>query len=308
MNWFGLLNCDKPAGITSRDLVNVVQRRLRKIKVGHAGTLDPMATGVLVLGIGPAARLVPYVQKFPKHYRGTFRLGCTSPSGDTESEIEIPAGLREPMLAELQSMLPQLTGRITQTPSAYSAIHIDGKRAYQRIRAGETFQMPSRQVDIHELQILRYEYPELELDVVCGTGTYIRSLGVDLARAVGSDAVMTQLRRLSIGPFHEQDAISIEQLREHDLQPLLVSPLLAVNQLQRVVINAGDERRLRNGLPISAESSAEEIPGDVAVDAIDTVQEAAAVNEQGVLCAIVQHKQAAWYPARVFPLCDSATS
>jgi tRNA pseudouridine55 synthase len=298
--------------MTSRDLVNVVQRRLRKIKVGHAGTLDPMATGVLVMGIGPAARLVPYVQKFPKHYRGMFRLGCTSPSDDTESPIEVPVGLREPTLGELSGALPQLTGRISQTPSAYSAIHIDGKRAYQRIRAGETFQMPSRMVDVYELRILRYEYPELELEVVCGSGTYIRSIGVDLARAVGSNAVMTQLRRHSIGPFHERDAVSIDQLQDQDLMPLLVSPLVAVRDLRRIDIDASEEQRLRNGLPISPELIDRASPHRVAVDdavqgVLDDVEEAAAVNGQGVLCAIVQYKHAAWHPARVFPPCGSVT-
>ncbi len=117
MSLFGFLNCDKPAGMTSRDVVNVVQRRLRKVKVGHAGTLDPMAEGVLVLGVGPAVRLVPFVQRYRKHYRGSFRLGVCSESGDTESELSEPSGLHVPSLAELRSAAPQLVGRIDANPT-----------------------------------------------------------------------------------------------------------------------------------------------------------------------------------------------
>ena len=303
MSLFGFLNCDKPAGMTSRDVVNVVQRRLRKVKVGHAGTLDPMAEGVLVLGVGPAVRLVPFVQRYRKHYRGSFRLGVCSESGDTESELSAPSGLHVPSPAELRSAAPQLVGRITQTPPTYSAIHIDGKRAYQRIRAGEVFDMPTRQVDVYSLEVTRCEFPEMELDVVCGSGTYIRTLGIDLARAVGSDAVMTSLRRHAMGPFLGQRSVWIEQLREDDLESMLESPVLAVQDLPRLIVDADASRRLGHGLGIDGEPSDAE--GNHITSDWQEGEEVAALTEQHQLRAIVRRKRSAWYPYRVFPLRES---
>ncbi len=299
MSLFGFLNCAKPAGMTSRDVVNVVQRRLRKIKVGHAGTLDPIAEGVLVLGVGPAARLVPYVQRYPKHYRGTFQLGVCSESGDTESELSTPAGLHQPSMAELQAAAPQFVGCIEQTPPTYSAIHIDGKRAYERIRAGEVFEMPTRQVEVHSLEVLRYEYPEMELDIVCGSGTYIRTIGFDLARAVGSVAVMTGLHRRAIGPFHSESAISVEQLREDDLPSRLLPPELAIQDLPRLIVDTEASRRLGHGLEIDGQVI--DAQGVAVLDEWEDGAEAAALSEQQHLRAIVRRKRSAWYPYRVFP-------
>ena len=302
MSSFGFLTCDKPAGMTSRDVVNVVQRRLRKVKVGHAGTLDPMAEGVLVLGVGPAVRLVPFVQRYRKHYRGRFRLGACSESGDTESELSEPSGLHVPSLDELRSASRQLVGRIEQTPPTYSAIHIEGKRAYQRVRAGEVFDMPTRDVDVYSLDVRRCDFSEMEmeLDVVCGSGTYIRTLGIDLARAVGSVAVMTALRRYAIGPFLNERSISIERLREDDLESMLESPAMAVQDLPRLVVDAQASLRLGHGLGIDGEPSDPE--GNRITSEWQDGDEVAAMNEQDQLRAIVRRKQSAWYPYRVFPL------
>lgn len=300
---FGLLNCDKPPGMTSRDVVNVVQRRLQKVKVGHAGTLDPMADGVLVLGVGPAVRLVPHVQQYRKHYRGTFRLGSSSESGDIECEVFEPDGLNVPNLEEILSTLPRFIGCIEQTPPSYSAIHVDGKRAYQRVRAGESFEMPKRQVDIHSLNVLRFEYPEIELDVVCGSGTYIRTIGVDLARAVGSDAVMTQLRRHAIGPFAIEQSVSIDQLRDDKLSAILLSPALAVQDLPRLIVDAEASRRLGHGKLIDGEVL--DANGHPISDTRQSEFEVAALTESGQLRAILRRKSNAWHPHRVFPLPES---
>lgn len=288
--------------MTSRDVVNVVQRRLRKIKVGHAGTLDPMAEGVLVLGVGPAVRLVPFVQQYPKQYRGTFRLGVCSPSEDIESELSEPQGMAVPTLDELTVAASRMIGRIEQTPPAYSAIHIDGKRAYERVRAGEVFEMPTRQVDVHSFEILRYEYPEVEIEVRCGSGTYIRSLGVDLAKAVGTVAVMTQLRRLAIGPFREDQAISIDQLRNDDLAPSLLPAVLAVQPLPRLIVDATECDKLGYGQCIEGEPQAP--TEDWAVGDIEANQ-VAAITQDGQLRAIVRRRGSAWQPFRVFPLAAS---
>ncbi|NND97997.1 MAG: tRNA pseudouridine(55) synthase TruB [Pirellulaceae bacterium] len=291
---FGFLNCDKPPGITSRDVVNVVQRRLRpaKIKVGHCGTLDPLAEGVLVIGVGAAVRLVPYVQQQPKQYRGKFRLGASSETGDLEKGFTEHPDLPTPSLDQLQSARQSLIGLIQQVPPAYSAIWVDGQRAYERVRRGEDVEMPSRQVMIHDLQIVSMNYPEFELDIVCGSGTYIRTLGIDLARAVGSTAVMTHLKRTGVGDFSIESAVTIDQLRDAPLEPLLFPPIRAVSHLPRLVVDEDGSQRLANGLCVEGTPS-----GDV-----NEQSDVAAVNEVGELRAILRRKSRGWCPYRVFPL------
>jgi tRNA pseudouridine55 synthase len=308
MNWFGFLNCDKPPGMTSRDVVNVAQRRLKKIKVGHAGTLDPLAEGVLVLGLGPAARLVTHVQSYRKHYFGTFRLGEHSPSEDIESETTRPAGLPTPSKESLELAAQEMVGCITQTPSAFSAIHVNGKRAYQRARAGEVFEMPSRQVDVFSVEVMRYDFPELVLSVSCGSGTYIRSIGADLAKKVGTCAVMTALRRDAIGPFHEGDAIDIQTLKEADLAKFLLPPTLAIKNLRRAVVNAEDCQKIRFGQTLDCSPMPPPDPTtpmtSTAVQSTQTEStnlDVAAIDQQGDLVAILRRKGDQWHPYRVFP-------
>ena len=298
MRPFGFLNCDKPTGVTSRDVVNVVQRRLGKVKVGHAGTLDPLADGVLVLGVGSASRLVPYVQRYRKHYRGTFHLGAESESGDIECEVIQPPGLPIPTRQQLESAAGNLVGTIEQTPPTYSAIHIDGKRAYQRIRAGEVFEMPKRLVEVDSMRVLRYDFPEIELDIVCGSGTYIRSIGIDLARAVGTVAVMTQLRRLAVGPFLVENAVPLDRLRHDDLDAMLSPAIFGVRDLPRLIVDAEASRRLGHGLGIDGVlESGDRWPDSKPVDGT----EAAAVTEADRLRAIVRRRKSMWSPYRVFP-------
>jgi tRNA pseudouridine55 synthase len=280
--------------MTSRDVVNVVQRRVRPIKVGHAGTLDPLAKGVLVLGVGPAVRLVPYVQQLPKHYQATFRLGQSSVSGDLEGEVLQHPELPLPSLDQLQTASVQLTGTIEQIPPAHSAIWVDGKRAYKRVRAGEQVEMPSRTVRVESLVILSYDYPELELDIVCGSGTYIRTLGIDLAKQAGSTAVMAYLQRTGVGDFRVEDAITIDQLREEPLESMLLPAVRSVPHLPRLEIDAEQSIRLGHGLCIDGEPI-----GDRAATQID---EAAAVVQDDHLRAIVRRKRGQWYPYRVFPV------
>ena len=195
MTLFGLLNIDKPRGLTSRDAVNRVERLVRPAKAGHAGTLDPLATGVLVICVGQATRLIQYVQQMRKQYRATFLLGCTSESDDTERELVAIPNAIVPTLEQIDAALPQFMGDIQQRPPAHSAIKIGGKRAYKLARKGADFELAERTVTIHQINLLRYEYPELELDVECGSGTYIRSLGRDLGAASGIGGVMSALER-----------------------------------------------------------------------------------------------------------------
>jgi len=283
--------------MTSRDVVNVVQRRLpRKTKVGHAGTLDPLAEGVLVLGVGPAVRLVPYVQQQPKHYLATFRIGSSSVSGDLEGDISEFPDLPIPTREQLEQAARDLTGQIEQVPPAHSAIWINGKRAHQRIRAGETFDMPSRKVEIHVLNITRYEFPEVDLDVMCGSGTYIRTLGIDLAVNAGSTAVMSFLSRTGVGPFVIENALSVDVLREETLDVHLLSPSLAVQHLPQIEVTADDAQRLGHGLCLN---EVEFIDSERMID--QDVSEAAAITPDGQLRAIVRLKRGQWCPHRVFP-------
>jgi tRNA pseudouridine55 synthase len=292
MSLFGFLCCNKPPGMTSRDLVNVVQRRLRdqpnrkNVKVGHAGTLDPLAEGVLVIAVGPASRLVPYVQQQPKHYRATFRLGQSTISGDLEGEITRHPDLPQPNRQQIDDAAKGLVGTIQQTPPAHSAIWVDGQRAYKRVRSGESVQMPSRDVEVHSLDVLRYEFPEIDLDIVCGSGTYIRSIGMDLAIAAGSVAVMSHLIRLGVGPFVIDDALTVDRLRDDDLQSMILPATIGVQHLQQIEIDQADSERLGHGKHIDAEPAG---------------TEAAVVTQDGQLRAIVRWKENAWYPYRVFP-------
>jgi len=171
MSLFGLLNLNKPPGVTSRRVVDRVQRLVKPAKVGHAGTLDPLASGVLVLGIGPATRLVEYVQEMPKHYRATFLLGRTSTTEDVDGDVTELDGAVPPKRERLERVAEEMTGEIEQRPPIYSALKVSGRRAYDLARAGGRVELAPRTVRIDRLEIVRYEYPELCLDVTCGGGT-----------------------------------------------------------------------------------------------------------------------------------------
>jgi tRNA pseudouridine55 synthase len=191
----GLLLCDKPAGITSHDVVDQTRRRLgRGIKVGHAGTLDPFATGLLVVLVGRATRIQRFVMALPKRYVVTARFGATSTTGDPEGEITETGRVPEGDL-----VLP--TGVVRQRPPAYSAVKIKGRRAYKLARAGETFEMPEREVTVYRFDETRRAGAERDFVIECSSGTYVRSLIADLG-----DAYCTALRRTRIGEFEVADA------------------------------------------------------------------------------------------------------
>jgi tRNA pseudouridine55 synthase len=245
------LNIDKPAGPTSRDVVNQIQEMVRPNKVGHAGTLDPLATGVLVVAVGPATRLVDYVQRFSKEYLGVFLLGRSSPSFDVDtatSELPHPP---VPSREELEAVLPRFQGTILQTPPAFSAVKVSGRRAHELARRGEAPPLVAREVTIHELRVERYDYPMLELRIVCSSGTYVRSLGHDLAVALGTDAVMSALRRLAVGPFRVEEAVPPMGLAPEAIKQYLLSPLLALGSMPRVTLSADELRRVGLGQTIA---------------------------------------------------------
>jgi tRNA pseudouridine55 synthase len=291
----GILNVDKPAGLTSRDVVNQIERLLGKPKCGHAGTLDPLATGVLVVCIGQATRLIQYVQRMPKHYRGTFLLGRRSATDDVEGDIEDLADAPQPTRAEVEAALPAFLGDIQQRPPSHSAIKVDGQRAYDRARRGEEFELPARTVSIHRLELLRYEYPELELSIECGSGTYVRSLGRDLAAALGTAAVMSALVRTAIGQFRVEDAVQLDGLTTEAVDANLQPPLAALRELPRIALTDRQLVELRHGRPIDVRDLVRP-PAEATSPA-----EWAAVDPAGRLAAILFEKlpNQLW-PARNF--------
>ena len=197
---------DKPAGISSFGVVARVRRYLtqqagHRVKVGHCGTLDPFATGLLILVSGKFTRRAGEFSGLDKVYSATIRLGATSTTGDPEGEITERQVGKIPALADIERAIADFTGEITQTPPAYSAIKVNGQRAYRLARAGQEVNMPSRQVIIYWIRLVSYHYPDLVIETKVSSGTYIRSLAADIGQALGTGAYTTSLRRLSIGDY-----------------------------------------------------------------------------------------------------------
>lgn len=217
----GFLLIDKPAGMTSFGVVARVRRQLsqqfgKKIKVGHTGTLDPFATGLMIIVVGDYCKRAAEFSKLDKSYEATMRFGATSTTGDPEGDITLVPG-PEPTRAQIDAVLPQFTGVIRQTPPIFSAIKIDGQRAYKLAREGKTVEMPSRSVTIHSLQITDYNYPELHFTCHVSSGTYIRTLAQDLAIALGTSGYTTQLRRTQVGQWMVKNAHDPENISAADL-------------------------------------------------------------------------------------------
>lgn len=210
----GLVVVDKPGGITSHDVVARVRRLAGVRKVGHAGTLDPMATGVLVLGVGRATRLLGHLTTADKRYAATIRLGVTTTTDDADGEVVETRPTDELSEEAVRSALSALVGEIDQVPSSVSAIKVDGRRAYARVRAGEQVDLPARRVVVHEIAVTALALPTLDVEVHCSSGTYVRSLARDLGAALGVGGHLTALRRTAVGPFRLADARTLDELAD----------------------------------------------------------------------------------------------
>jgi tRNA pseudouridine55 synthase len=247
-DWFGVVNLNKPAGWSSRQAVDHVKKLVRPAKIGHAGTLDPLATGVLVLCLGQATRLVPYVHKLTKSYLAQFLLGCTSPTDDTEGELEDLPCAPELTCEQIKAALPQFVGEIEQVPPAYSAVKLKGQRAYDLARRGKTPRIEPRKVLVESISLLAWEPPRLDLEIVCGSGTYIRSIGRDLARSLGSGGVMSALTRTAIGPFLLADALAPAEITPRSLPAQMKPAQTALCGMPQITASAEMLERLRRGL------------------------------------------------------------
>jgi tRNA pseudouridine55 synthase len=243
----GLLLVDKPAGVTSHDVVLAARRAFGESRIGHAGTLDPFATGLLVLLLGRATRLLPYLDGVPKEYEATIALGRETETDDLEG-----ATVREappPSDDAIAEAVAQLTGELAQIPPAYSAKRIAGRRAYEAARAGEALTLAAAHVRVFAWRGLVRDGERLRATIACGGGTYIRALARDLGRLTGSAAHLAALRRVRSGPFHVSDAVSLESMRagEASLRPALD----ALPTIPHVTLDADDAERVLRGIAVT---------------------------------------------------------
>lgn len=249
---FGLLNIHKPPGVTSRDVVNVVARLVRPAKAGHAGTLDPLAEGVLIVCVGPATRLIEYVQQMPKRYRGEFLLGRESPTEDVEGQVTELENPPIPSRAELELAASSMIGTIAQLPPQFSALKVAGRRAYDAARRGEAIDLAPRPITIYDLDVIEYDYPWLVLDVRCGSGTYVRSLGRDLAAKLQTAAVMSALARTEIGPFALANATRLADLDAAALRTAMLPATLALGTMPTRTLTEPELTEIIAGRTIAA--------------------------------------------------------
>lgn len=301
MDRCGLIVLNKPPGITSRQAVDVVKRLVRPAKTGHAGTLDPLAAGVLVVCVGPATRLIEYVQRMPKRYLATFRLGQSSPTEDVEGPIAFHPEAPQPTLDEIRLAAARLTGEIMQRPPAFSALKVQGRRAYELARAGREVELQPRPVTIYRLDVLHYDFLALTLEIECSSGTYVRSLGRDLAELLGTHAVMASLLRTAIGGFRLEDACPVDRLSRENIADCLLPPERAVAALPAVYFDAGETRRIVQGLGVvrCEETSEEHLAG---------VEHAAFGPEGRLIGIVVRLPDGAWRAVRNLPVTPEAAA
>jgi tRNA pseudouridine55 synthase len=245
----GVIPIDKPVGASSRRVVDAVAKAVGMKTVGHAGTLDPLASGVVVVCVGHATRLVDFVHALPKAYSATFLLGRSSPSDDLETAVEIEENPIVPTLAQIEAAAGCQRGEILQRPCDYSAVHVDGKRAYRLARKGREFSLEPKRVRIDRLDITGYDWPRLAVEVVCSSGTFIRAIGRDLAAALGTTSVMESLVRTSVGPFSRAAAMPLAEVASTGLGGRLLPAAAAVPHLPRITLG-GDvlAAAIRGGL------------------------------------------------------------
>ncbi len=287
---FGFLNVDKPYGLTSHDVVGKIRRGLSVKKVGHAGTLDPLATGVLVVCLGHATRLSEYVMHTQKRYTAHIMLGATTTTYDAEGEIVTQHPADHLTQSDVEAVLPRFTGDIQQLPPLYSAIKKDGKKLYELARAGQTVDLQPRDVTIHSLSVLSGSAPSFSLDVSCGSGTYIRSLAHDIGAALGVGAYLTDLRRTASGAFFATDALNLDSLlTDENWQTNLTPPHVALSHIPALYLGEPDAEHIRHGRSPHALAAP-----------TDAQALARAYAPNGDFMAILRAENGNWRPHKVF--------
>ncbi|SMX98746.1 tRNA pseudouridine55 synthase [Brevibacterium iodinum ATCC 49514] len=256
----GVLVCDKPQGLSSHGVVSRIRRWFGTKKVGHAGTLDPMATGVLVLGLGRGTKLLTYITGVSKTYFATIRLGSSTPTDDADSEPDRfadPSDLARVDAASIEAAVAKLRGPIDQVPSAVSAIKVDGKRSYARVRAGEDVELKARRVEVSEFQIIDIRFSsadghiDVDVEVDCSSGTYVRALARDIGTDLGIFGHLTALRRTRVGDFHIDQAVTLPEDLDVPAPTLISLAEAARTFLPVVTVDADRARALMQGKTVA---------------------------------------------------------
>ncbi|MDH5606361.1 MAG: tRNA pseudouridine(55) synthase TruB [Anaerolineae bacterium] len=287
----GVLVIDKPVGLTSHDVVQIVRRGTGIRRAGHTGTLDPRASGVLVVLVGPAVRLSEYVSASDKRYQATIRMGSSTETYDAEVEPteEVEVNTTEEEFTEL---LKGYIGEVEQVPPPYSAVKVDGKKAYERAREGEEVELEPRMINVYNLEVLEWALPEVVIDVYCSSGTYVRSLAHDLGEELGVGAHLVGLRRTKSGQFTLRDAVSLRRLKESfeagTWAQFLIPAGEALGDWHTIELDGELLEKVRNGHRFPAEEG--------------RTGWARAVSEQGDLVALLEvvEETQEWQPRKVF--------
>ena len=285
----GLLLVDKPAGVTSHDVVLAARRAFGEKRIGHAGTLDPFATGLLVLLFGRATRLLPHLDGVPKEYEAVIAFGSETVTDDLGGDVVRQAP--PPSDEAIAAALPLLTGALQQVPPAYSAKRVAGRRAYEAARAGQALELAPATVEVFEWRDVRRDGDSLHATIACGEGTYIRALARDLGRLTGSAAHLVALRRSRSGPFHVRDAVTLDQLRAGGAH--LRPALDALPTLPRIVLSDADAERVLRGIAVERGVAGSEAARAALVD-----------ERSGALLALAEGDGPRWQPRVVMQRVD----
>lgn len=288
----GFLNVNKPLKLTSHDVVARVRRRYKELtgskKVGHAGTLDPLATGVLVLCLGGATRLSDYVMHTTKQYHAQITLGQTTTTYDAEGDTVTEADASHIRQADVEAVLPQFTGNIQQVPPMYSAIKVDGQKLYDLARDGKTIERQARDITITSLKIMSWKSPIFELDVVCSSGTYIRSLAYDIGQILGVGAYLSGLERVASGNFHVDSSITLDTIMNDDgWHEHIISPQAALSDRPSIILTEEQLQLIQNGQFIARTDNTD-------------VEFMYAYTMAGEFAAILTPRDEFWKPHKVF--------
>lgn len=261
----GVLVVDKETGPTSHDVVSRLRRLLSMRRIGHCGTLDPLATGVLIVCLGKYTRLNEWLTEGEKEYLATFHLGGTSDTGDAEGKITSSGAVSRPLRREIEKEIKTFEGAIEQVPPAFSAVKVDGVRSYVRARRREAVSLPPRNVHIAQIQLLNFEYPLLHLRIVCSKGTYIRSLAIDLGMRFGCGAYVQELRRTRVGNLHIGDALTLGDVgmavEKGDFPRYLVPISRALEGWPQISLTAEKIRGFVHGIRVPIDAAPEGEPG-----------------------------------------------
>lgn len=283
----GFLNIDKPAGVTSHDVVATIRRLVGQKRVGHGGTLDPAATGVLPIALGEATKLVGYLVEGRKGYRAEVRLGVATTTDDADGEVIAARPVPPLTHADLRRALESFSGVIQQVPPLYSAIQIGGQRMYDRARRGEMIALAPRAVEIYRIDLLDWQPPIATLAIECGKGTYVRAIARDLGALLGCGAHLQALRRTRVGPLTLESSVSLQTLLDDPVQltHALLPPEMAVADWPRADVDESVAQRIRNGMPVPLALAGDQVR---------------AHGPDGRLMALLRRDGDRWRPFRVF--------